>query len=614
MTHLFRSFDDISLLKRSQDAVVIGQRQPYKDIHFVVYGGSAFAEHTGNTRTKDFDVLVIASDMRNLLSSYWNAMMWPFFQHLKYEILSFAPSPQYPTLKNFAKRHGSIAAVNLRGPGGNVIDLAFVDFDLIGPENWKKTSTWFRPIQGSPLYVLTTERLSANLAEKLANQQTPEVRRVAMERLGVLVPLIQRAVDAAKNLESPNSDAREQISKRIGKALVQTPIEVSGWRHGWKADGARFGTPMKMYQLILTALALSTKTLQDHGVNLVLKGGTVSTQYIGALETDDIDVEVFRTEPAVGFVPRPRNENTNDPRNIKKKNMENWSRYFGPDSMQYIIGFLVYLVRLLRTMDGAAIGRLVEDAINDYGATTMNVDRKIVSKIDYGLRAIRMPNKIALVSIDMIVYTKDVAGNVTEFSNPLFDCVFGDVHDIHASTGIDERSMRNDPSVGLKMQNSATIDVDMIDMIEHKLYKREKRLLRFLKKKAAGDTISQNLRNHVQRASPEIRLLPVNLRRWKKIQDEYVPQTERRAAGYRFGIADLLRSTEGAVGNATTNANWGRNAVMNNNNDNRMNVNVNRMNVNVNRMNVNVNRMNINNKTPSPVSRKRRGATPMQMG
>ena len=132
----------------------------------------------------------------------------------------------------------------------------------------------------------------------------------------------------------------------------------------------------------------------------------------------------------------------------------------------------------------------------------------------------------------------------------------------------------------------------MIDMVEHKLYKREKRLLRFLKKKAAGNTISQNLRNHVRRAAPEIRLLPVNLRRWKKIQDEYVPQTERRAAGFRFGIADLLRSTEGAAGNATTNANWGRDAVMNNNHDNRMNV----------------------NKTPSPVSRKRRGATPMQMG
>ena len=598
---LFRSFDDISLLKLSQDAVAIGQRRPYKDIHFIIHGGSAFAEHTGNTRTKDFDVLVVASDMRNLLASYWNAMMWPFFQHLKYEVLAFAPSPQYPVLKNFAKRYGAIAAINLRGPEGNVIDLGFVDFDLIGADNWKKTSTWFRPIQGSPLYVLTTERLSANLAEKLANQQTPEVRRVAMERLGVLVPLIQRAVDAAKNLESPNSDAHEQISKRIGKKLAETPIGVSGWRHGWKADGARFGTPMKMYELILTALALSSKTLRDHGVDMVLKGGTVSTQYIGALETDDIDVEVFRKEPAVGFVPRPLLHANAPGKNVAKQNMENWSRYFGPDSMQYIIGFLVYLVRLLRTMDGAAIGKLVEDAINDWRVVRLGFrDRKIVSKIDYGLRAKRMQsNRIVLVSVDMIVYVKDVAGDVTEFSNPLFDCVFGDVHDFHASTGIDERFMRNDPSVGLRMQNSATIDADMIDMVEHKLYKREKRLLRFLKKKAAGNTISQNLRNHVRRAAPEIRLLPVNLRRWKKIQDEYVPQTERRAAGFRFGIADLLRSTEGAAGNATTNANWGRDAVMNNNNDNRMNVNVNHMNI---------------NKTPSPVSRKRRGATPMQMG
>lgn len=573
--HLSRSFDDILLLKNSQNKVIAGSRLPYADIEFVIYGGSAFAHHTGNARTKDFDVLVVASDMRNRLSSYWNAMMWPFFQHLKYQVLAFAPSPEIPTIKNFAKKYGAIAGMTVRGPEGNVIDLAFVDYDLIGPENWRKTSKWAEPIAGSPLYVLTTERLSANLAEKLVNQQRPEVRAVAMERLGVLVPLIQRAVDAAKNLESPDSDAHAQVSKRIGKKLAETPIAVSGWRHGWKADGPRFAAPMKMYELILTALALSTKTLQDHGVDMVLKGGTVSTQYIGALETDDIDVEVFRKDPAVGFVPRPPIQNANaDPKNIIKQNMENWSRYFGPDAMQYIIGFLVYLVRLLRTMDAAAIGKLAEDAINEYGNSTMNVDRKIVSKIDYGLRAMRMPsNGIALVSIDMIVYTKDVAGNVTEFSNPLFDCVIGNVHDIHATTGIARHFMEND--IGLKMQNSATIDADMIDMIEHKMYKREKRLLRFLKKKAAGNTISQNLRNHVRRAAPEIRLLPVNLRRWKRIKAEYVPQTGRRAPGWRFNIADLLRSTEGAA-NATTNVNWGRNVYMRNVNENTEMRNVNR--------------------------------------
>jgi len=555
MSHLFKSFNDISSLKYFQ-----AQYQPYADIEFVVHGGSAFAHHTGNTRTKDFDVLVVGKGMTARLPSYWNAMMLPFFQHLKYEVIALAPSPEIPAIKNFAKKLGAIAGVTLRGPAPdlNVIDLGFIDTDLVSDESWYKTSTWAEPIAGSPLYVLTTTRLSANLAEKLANRQTPDVRNTAMARLGVLVPLIQRAVDAARHLES-ETDALKKVQKKIGEKLVGTPIRVSGWFKNWNGRGGPFVGPMKMYQLILTALALSSKTLQDHGVDMVLKGGTVSTQYIGALETDDIDVEVFRREPTVGFAPRPPLPANAPGKNTIKQNLENWGRYFGSDSMQYIIGFLVYLVRLLRTMDDAAIARLVEEAFRTVASDVA------VTGVDYGLRAIRMSNKISLVSIDMVVNFVH-GGAAMEESFPLFDCVFGDVHAIHTPTGIQEQPLANGV-VKLKMQNSATIDADMIDMIEHKMYKREKRLLRFLKKKAAGNTISQNLRSHVHQASPGIRLLPVSLRRWEKIQKMFVPQTNRRALAWRLGVADLLRASETA-GDVTANSNWNMNANVRNVNEN----------------------------------------------
>jgi hypothetical protein len=327
-----------------------------------------------------------------------------------------------------------------------MIDINFADSDLFEGDILQ-TNRWYQRIKETPsLYVISKNRLILDIVYDL---QRGDQKR-------------NRAQRALENLRRETVEPTEVDSmKRIARALEARNVVVKGWGSGTMGWGSGAPRSMKVYQVLLTGISLATSWLETRGIHVVLKGGTVSTQYTEALQTDDIDVQLYRTV-GVNFVPSKPT-----PGNVKS-NERNWAMYYANGMFGSIVGFMIYMIQLLRTIDTKSIVDIVSEVVSDVRVTG----------IEFGLRISHPPRPtkhITLLSIDMFIVTPQ--GTAT---HPIFDCVLGDIRDIPSSQVHFTGTL-------LKMHDSNTVNKNFINMLESaNPLKEEKRLKRFVEKKLAG--------------------------------------------------------------------------------------------------------------------------------
>jgi hypothetical protein len=272
---------------------------------------------------------------------------------------------------------------------------------------------------------------------------------------------------------------------------------------------------------------MATRWLEERGVHAVLKGGTVSTQYAETLETDDIDVQLYRVAP-IRFTPlRPT------PGNIKADEKD-WATYYDDGMFGAIIGFMIFVIQLLRTIDVRSLAAVLSEASGSR-----------VTNVQFGLRISHPPRQtkhITLLSIDMFM---TVAGGGVA-THPLFDCVLGDIRNIPSETHF-ESSTGN--GAFLKMHDSATVNANFVRMLENAgPVKEEKRLKRLIEKKLRDNKKKTNVRNFVMRgAIPAAAIQPhsISSQAWAQIRDEYVSSTNARS---KTAIGHMLAVSENAGG------------------------------------------------------------------
>lgn len=496
MNHLDTSLKDLEELIETKHASL-------SNAPFIAFGGTAYAVHFGDLNTKDFDVLIVGADM-----AVWTRVIKPFFVRKRYQIFEHETFDRRRAISEFGqshvRRYGIVFYKTVRGPSGNDIDLNFADSRLFEADILK-TNKWHEPIPGREMRVITRNRLALDIVYDLHRGDQKVARARAM---------LQKLRDETVESLPPSA------AKRISRALETALVRFAGWR-------GTFGSAT-IPQILLTGVSMATRWLEERGVHAVLKGGTVSTQYAETLETDDIDVQLYRVAP-IQFTPlRPT------PGNIKIDEKD-WATYYDDGMFGAIIGFMIFVIQLLRTIDVRSLAAVLSEASGSR-----------VANVQFGLRISHPPRQtkhITLLSIDMFMTV--TGGGVA--THPLFDCVLGDIRNIPSETHF-ESSVGN--GAFLKMHDSATVNANFVRMLENASpVKEEKRLKRFLEKKLLGNKKKTNVRNFVMRgAVPPAAILPhsISSQAWAQIRDEYVSSTNARS---KTAIGQMLAVSENAGGN-----------------------------------------------------------------
>jgi len=485
---------------------------------FIAFGGTAFAVHFGDVNTKDFDVLMVGD---NTWRTVWARTIRPFFVEKGYQIFEHENFNRRRAIDEFGqshvRRYGIVAYKTVRGPAGNDIDINFADSRLFEAAILK-TNKWHEPLAGRAMRVITRNRLALDIVYDLHRGDQKIARARAM---------LQKLREETVETMPPG------VTKRISRALETALVRFTGWR-------GTFGTAT-IPQLLLTGVSLATPWLEERGVHAVLKGGTISTQYAETLETDDIDVQLYRVAP-VRFEPL-RMTTPADP----KTDEIDWATYYDGGMVGAIVGFMIFMVQLLRTVDVRSLAAVISEASGSR-----------VTNVQFGIRISHPPRPtkhITLLSIDMFM---TVAGGGVA-THPLFDCVLGDIRDIPSETHF-ESSMGN--GAFLKMHDSATVNANFVRMLENASpVKEEKRLKRLIEKKLGANAKKTNVRNFVMRGAippAAISLHSIPSATWRAIRDEYVASTNARS---KTAIGRMLAVSEsGGGGDAIMrNANNARN-------------------------------------------------------
>ena len=472
---------------------------------FVAFGGTAYAVHFGDINTKDFDVLIVGADV-----AVWTRVIKPFFVRKGYQIFEHETFDRRRAIAEFGqshvRRYGIVFYKTVRGPSGNDIDINFADSRLFEADIMK-TAKWHEPLAGRAMRVITRNRLALDIVYDLHRGDQKVARARAM---------LQKLRDETVESLPPSA------AKRISRALEARPVAIA---NGWRGTFGSATIP----QLLLTGVSMATPWLEERGVHAVLKGGTVSTQYAETLETDDIDVQLYRVAP-IRFTPL-RPTTPADPKTDEK----DWATYYDDGMFGAIIGFMIFVIQLLRTIDVRSLAAVLSEASGSR-----------VTNVQFGLRISHPPRQtkhITLLSIDMFM---TVAGGGVA-THPLFDCVLGDIRNIPSETHF-ESSTGN--GAFLKMHDSATVNANFVRMLENASpVKEEKRLKRLIEKKLRDNKKKTNVRNFVMRgAVPPAAILPhsISSQAWAQIRDEYVSSTNARS---KTAIGHMLAVSENAGGN-----------------------------------------------------------------
>jgi hypothetical protein len=462
-----------------------------------------------NFNTKDFDVMIASPWMKSRWATYWTNVARPFFQERGYRIEEHANFDRRRAIselgQSHVRRYGIVAYKTVVGPiANNMIDINFADSDLFEGDILR-TNRWYVKMN-QKIYVISKNRLALDIVYDLHRGEQKRARALRM------LDNLKRTRPAAEP---------ETNSKKIARALERSNVAVGGWSVPIRA---------KLYQVLLTGIALATRWMEAHGMHVVLKGGTVSTQYTNALETDDIDVQLYRTVPMVNFVPSsPRGGNV-------RSNERNWARYYGNGMFGAVVGFMIFMVQILRTVDATSIAGVLS-------RISPNVQ---IRGVDFGLRISHPPKEtkhITLLSIDMLVHAAQ--GTVT---HPIFDCVLGDVRRIPAEAHFN--------GTLLKMHDSNTIDRNFVTMLENaNPIKEEKRLVRLLEKKLGGNAKRTNLQQHVITGAAPVGIEPkvITSHVWQMIKDAFVFQSNAKTKSI---VGKMLAMSEGSeASNSNSNGN-----------------------------------------------------------
>jgi len=445
----------------------------------------------------------------------WTRVIKPFFVRKGYQIFEHETFDRRRAIAEFGqshvRRYGIVFYKTVRGPTGNDIDLNFADPRLFEADIMK-TTKWHEPLPGRAMRVITRNRLALDIVYDLHRGDQKVARARAM---------LQKLRDETVESLPPSA------AKRISRALEARPVAIAngsfGIANGWRGTFGGATIP----QLLLTGVSMATRWLEERGVHAVLKGGTVSTQYAETLETDDIDVQLYRVVP-IRFTPlRPT------PGNIKTDEKD-WATYYDDGMFGAIIGFMIFVIQLLRTIDVRSLAAVLSEASGSR-----------VTNVQFGLRISHPPRQtkhITLLSIDMFM---TVAGGGVA-THPLFDCVLGDIRNIPSETHF-ESSTGN--GAFLKMHDSATVNANFVRMLENASpVKEEKRLKRLIEKKLRDNKKKTDVRNFVMRgAIPPAAIQPhsISSRAWAQIRDEYVSSTNARS---KTAIGHMLAVSENAGG------------------------------------------------------------------
>jgi len=511
--HLTTSERDLAELVRTKFAFA-----PF-DMKFIAFGGTAYAYYFKDPNTKDFDLMIVCKGMRNAWSWYWSDVIRPFFQAKGYVIQDHTDFNRQRAItefgQNHVRRYGIVTYKTVFGPPirqtpqrgfqfKNMIDINFADSDLFEGDILQ-TNRWYKRIKETPsLYVISKNRLILDIVYDL---QRGDQKR-------------NRAQRALENLRKETMEPLEaDVMKRIARALETKNVVVKGWGSG--AIGWGYGAPrsMKVYQVLLTGISLATSWLEAMGIHVVLKGGTVSTQYTEKLQTNNIDVQLYRTV-GVHFVP-----SKSTPGNVESNEL-NWAMYYGNGMFGSIVGFMVFMIQLLRTIDTTSIISIISKIVPDVR----------IKGIESGLRISHPPKPtrhITLLSIDMFIVTTS-HGTAT---HALFDCVLGDIRDIPSEVHF--------TGTLLKMHDSNTVNKDFINMLETaNPIKEEKRLRRFVEKKLGRNVKKTNLENHIiKNTKPvHIQLQSIPSRAWSEVKDSYVSRSNTKT---KTIIGKMLSISEG---------------------------------------------------------------------
>jgi len=452
----------------------------------------------------------------------WTRVIKPFFVRKGYQIFEHETFDRRRAISEFGqshvRRYGIVTYKTVAHPEkGNMIDLNFADSRLFDA-GIMKTPKWHQPIPGHKVRVITRNRLALDVALDLHGRRNPQK--------------IARATAALQKLREETVETLPPgVTRRISRALETTRLMSS------------LGTSATIPQFLITGVSLATPWLEERGVHAVLKGGTVSTQYAETLETDDIDVQLYRVAP-IRFEPL----RTTTPADPKTDEID-WATYYDDGMVGAIVGFMIFMVELLRTVDSRSLA-----------ATIYRASGSRVSDVNFGIRISHPPRQtkhITLLSIDMFI-TVPGSGVAT---HPLFDCVLGDVRNIPSETHFERNG-------ALKMHDSATVNANFVRMLENASpVKEEKRLKRLLEKKLGTNAKRTRIGNLVIRGTVPIPLRSIPSATWRTIRDEYVASTNARS---KTAIGRMLAVSESVGGDAVM-----RNASNNNNsarNNNAMNV------------------------------------------
>jgi hypothetical protein len=495
-----------------------GSSLGYANLKFIAFGGTAYAHHYRDFNTKDFDVMIVGPWIQSRWATYWANVARPFFQERGYRIEEHTNFDRRKAISEFGqshvRRYGIVTYKTVVGPLANdMIDINFADSDLFEGDILR-TNRWYVKMNPN-MYVITKNRLALDIVYDLHRGEQKRARALRM------LNNLKRTRPAAE----PDTN-----SKKIARALERSNVVVGGWSAPVRS---------KLYQVLLTGVAFATPWMETHGMHVVLKGGTVSTQYTNALETDDIDVQLYRTAvPMINFVP-----STTQGGNVRS-NERNWARYYGNGMFGAVVGFMIFMIQVLRTVDTKSIADVLSRI-----SSNVAVDR-----VDFGLRISHPPKEtkhITLLSIDMLVHAAQ--GTVT---HPIFDCVLGDVRRIPSEAHFD--------GTLLKMHDSNTIDRNFVTMLENaNPIKEEKRLVRLLEKKLGGNAKRTNLQQHIITGAAPFNIGPqvITSDAWKIIKDDFVFPTNARS---KTAIGKMLAMSEGSrSSNSNSNSNGNNNITLN---------------------------------------------------